>query len=387
MTKLTRRGALTLLGASGLPLPALAQSGDPINIGVMLPLSGGSAIAGREVIQGVQLAFEEGSKDGALGRKLEMITEDDEGSPTKGVTAVRKLIERDRVPVVVGTYVSGVALAATRIAREQNIPMVSAGSTAVTVTDDNTPGNPWFFRGFPGSDLQGQFSGEDIVRTLQKRRVAIIHDNSNYGTTLADQINRVVTESGGTVISRESYNAGEQDFSPLLTRLRSQRPDAVYIGGLVSDGANIVRQAADVGLRTQFVGSGSMMTDSFITLTGAASEGFAVSSMFEPEGPNPVGNEFAARFRARFGGVNPSVHQALGFDAMTIALAALKRAGKPDGTAIQAVLKQGMPDVKLVLGPPGTVAVFDAKGSINFRIGMAQVRNGKRAFVDPPRQQ
>ncbi|MGE0713903.1 MAG: ABC transporter substrate-binding protein [Alphaproteobacteria bacterium] len=367
--------AVLAAGASG----AMAQQ--PVRIGVMLPLSGGSSIAGQEVVSGVKLALEEANaKGGLFGAPIQAFIEDDEGSPTKGTTAVRKLIEGDKVCVIVGTYISGVALAAMKIARDYKVPMSSGGSTAISVTDANEPGNPWFFRAFPGSDIQGRQSAVDAVEVLKKKRFAIIHDNSNYGTTLADVFKKVVAEAKGEMVAVDTYNTGEQDFSPILTKLRALRPEAVYIGGLVGEGATIVRQAAEVGLRTQFIGSGSMMTDKFIELTGPASEGFAVSSMYEPDTPNPVGRAFGERYKAKYG-INSNVHSALGYDSMSIVIEATRRAGKCEGQAIRDTMAAKMADFPLVQGPPGTTAKYDAKGSVDFLIGLAVVKNGKRALM------
>jgi branched-chain amino acid transport system substrate-binding protein len=131
------------------------------------------------------------------------------------------------------------------------------------------------------SSGQGEDTARAIVEQFKKTKVSIIHDNTNYGVTLADQVTQVVTKAAGQILSRDGYNAGEQDVSSLLTRLRGSKPEALYIGGWAGDGANIVRQSAEVGLKAQFVGSGSMLSDDFIRLAGPAAEDFAVASLYE----------------------------------------------------------------------------------------------------------
>jgi branched-chain amino acid transport system substrate-binding protein len=379
MTLFSRRHMLSILGASvATPHIVRAQDTGPIKIGGMLPLSGPASIEGRQIIQGLQFAVEEwNAKGGVLGRKIELVMEDDESNATKGVTAVRRLIEREKVPFIIGTYASAVAAAASKVSAEYKIPMLSGGSTGAIVTDQNTPGDPWFFRSWPDSNGQGEDTAKAIVQLFKKTKIAIIHDNTNYGVTLADQVTKVVSGFGGSIVSKDSYNAGEQDFSSMLTRLRTMRPEAVYIGGWAGDGANIVRQAAEVGLRTQFVGSGSMISDDFIKLAGPASEGFAVATLFEASTPNPVGKAFAERFAPRFN-QDANTFSSLGYDSTTIALEAMRRVGKPDGLEIQKMLKSGMKDWQIVQGPPGTTAAFDEKGSVNFPMFIAVIRNGKR---------
>ena len=378
MTRLSRRQTLPLL-AAGLAMPGLvrAQEG-PIRIGGMLPLSGPASIEGQQIIRGLQFAVEEANKaGGALGRQIELVVEDDESNATKGVTIVRRFAEREKVPFVVGTYASAVAAAASRVLREYKIPMLSGGSTGAIATDENPPGDPWFFRSWPDSNGQGNDTAKAIVTQFKAKRIAIIRDNTNYGATLADQVVKVTKEAGAEVVSIDTYNAAEQDFSTMLTKIRTLRPDAVYIGGWAGDGANIVRQAAEVGLRTQFVGSGSMISDDFIRLAGPACEGFAVATLFEPSTPNPVGRAFAERFRTRYKS-EPNTFSSLGYDSTSIAIEAMRRAGKADGAAVQEVLKAKMKDFPIVQGPAGTTAAFDQKGSVNFPMFIAVVKGGKR---------
>ena len=382
MIQRTRRAVLAAAAASGL-LPRIvwaqqAAQRNPVKLGCILPLSGPSSVAGSEIVMGVKLAVEE-AKGGLFGSPIQLFIEDDEGIPARGASAARKLIESDGVCAISATYVSGVALAIRRVAAEAKIPVVSAGSTSVTVTDANTPGDPWFFRAFHGSDEQGDQSASDIVRKLRGKRIALIYENSAYGKSLAEQVRAVVTKAGSTIVSEDSYNSGEQDFGAVLARLKAAKPDTVYLGGLIGEGSAIVRQAGEIGLKAQFVGSGSMMTDKFIELAGPSSEGFAVSSMYEPSTPNPVGYAFGERFQARYK-ISADVLSALGYDSMNVLIEAVRRAGKPDGPAIRDSLMH-MADFPLVQGPPGTTAKFDPKGSVSFRIGLSVVKDAHREWL------
>lgn len=380
MSDISRRQVLGIAASVALPLSAQAQDTSPIRIGAMLPLSGPAAIEGAQVRRGIEFAVAEANaKGGVFGRKLELVLEDDEGNSTKGVTAVRKMIERDKVPFIVGTYATAVVLAASKVAREYKVPMISGGSTAAAGTDSNTPGDPWFFRPWPDSNIQGAETSQAMVRMFKGKRIGIIHDSTNYGTTLADQAGRIVPQDGGQIVFRESFNAGEKDFSTMLTRLRTLRPDVVYVAGWAGDGATIVRQAAEVGLRTQFVGSGSMVSDDFIKLAGPASEGFAVATIFEPSTTNRFGRAFGERYRAAYK-EDAGTLNSLGFDSANIAIESMRRVGKPDGAAIQQMLKGGMKDFPLVNGPEGTTANFDAKGSVIFPMFVAVIKNGKRVL-------
>jgi len=363
-----------VLGAS----PAAAA--EPIKIGVILPFTGGSSLAGTEVFSGVTLALEEvNAAGGVLGRPIELVKEDDESVPTKGVTAAQKLITRDRVVALIGTYNSAVALPASDVARKAKIPMVTGGSTAVSVTKANTPGDPWFFRHFPGSDEQGTQSAQDVVLRLKKKRLAILYENTAYGKDLEKTFREVTAKVGATVVSSETYNQGDPDFYTQLTKLKSLAPDGVYIAGLIAEGAAILRQARELGLGTQFIGSGGLMSDKLIELAGPSSEGFAISTMYEPSTNNPVGAEFGKRFAKRFG-VAANTHSALGYDAMRVVADAVRRAGSTDGAAIQKAL-MATKEFLTVQGPPGTRTAFDDIGGAHFKIGLSVVKDGKRTLL------
>lgn len=365
---------VTLLAA------ALATAAEPIKIGVILPFSGGSSIATTEIFNGITLALEEiNGAGGVLGRKIELIREDDESVPTKGVTAAQKLITRDKVVALIGTYNSAVALPASDVARKAKIPMVTGGSTAVTVTKANTPGDPWFFRHFPGSDEQGTQSAQDVVVRLKKKKLAILYENTTYGKDLEKTFREVTTKAGATIVSSETYNHGDTDFYTQLTKLKALAPEAVYIAGLVAEGTAILRQAHELGLKTQFIGSGGLMSDKLIELAGPAAEGFAISTMYEPSTNNPVGAEFGKRFAKRFG-VAANTHSALGYDALRVLADAIRRAGSTEGIAIRSAL-MATREFEAVQGPAGTKVVYDDIGGAHFKIGLSVVKGGTRILL------
>lgn len=363
-----------------LALATAAGAADPVKIGVILPFTGGSSIASSEIWNGITLALEEANgAGGVLGRKIELVKEDDESVPTKGVTAAQKLITRDKVVALLGTYNSAVALPASDVARKAKIPMVTGGSTAVSVTKANTPGDPWFFRHFPGSDAQGTQSAQDVVVRLKKKRLAVLYENTAYGKDLEKTFREVTTKAGATIVSSETYNHGDTDFYTPLTKLKSLAPDGVYIAGLIAEGAAILRQASELGLKTQFIGSGGLMSDKLTELAGPAAEGFAISTMYEPSTNNAVGAEFGKRFAKRFG-VAANTHSALGYDALRVLVDALQRARSTEGLAIRNAL-MATKDFQAVQGPPGTKVVFDEIGGAHFKIGLSVVKDGKRVLL------
>lgn len=371
-------------GAAALALAGAVASGsafavDPVKVGVVLPFSGGNSLSGGEVLAGLTLALEEhNATAGPSDARIEIVREDDAGVPTTGVSAVQKLIERDKVVAVIGSQTSNVSLPAGDVARRAKIPMLSGGATSTGLTDANAPGDPWYFRHFPGSGQQGPESAEDAVKRLNCKRLAILYENTSYGRSLAETFSKAATGAGGTIVMQEHYEQGEQDFYTVLTRIRGTNPEGVYLAGLIAEGAAILRQAAEIRFKTQFVGSGGMVTDSLLELAGPASEGFAVSVMYEPSTNSPVGRDFGDRFTKRFK-LPGNTLSGVGYDAGRIMFDAIRRAKATDGLAIRNALMTS--NVELAMGPPGTRVKFDPKGASAFKLGLAVVKNGKRELL------
>ncbi|MCO5093155.1 ABC transporter substrate-binding protein [Bosea sp. (in: a-proteobacteria)] len=370
--------ATAALAAALAATPGLAA--DPVKVGLIIPLSGGNSLSGAEVLSGVTLAIEEcNAAVGPNGRQVQIIKEDDAGVPTTGASAAQKLIERDRVVAIIGSQTSNVATAIGNVGRKARVPVVTSGAASSDITETNTAGDPWIFRAMPGTGDQGAESASDMIKMLNLKRVAIIYDNSSYGRLLNDSFTKGVKALGGEVVAAEHYEQGEQDFYTLLTRVRETKPDGVFIAGLIAEGASILRQAHEINFKTQFYGSGGMISNSLLDLAGReASEGFAVNVMYEPNTNNPRGKAFGERFQKRFSlpGNTLSGH---GFDVGTLVCDAVQRAKTLDGVGVRDALRTS--NVEMVEGPAGTRVKFDDKGASYFKLGTAIVKNGVRTLL------
>lgn len=352
---------------------------ETVRIGVILPLSGANSLSGSEVLSGITLAVEEfNASEGTDGLQVEIIPTDDAGVPTQAVSGAQKLIERDGVIGILGSQTSNVSIAVGNVAREAKIPVITGGAAASEITESNKAGDPWIFRAMPSTLEQGRETAADILNILKFKRVAIIYDNSSYGRLLNDSFTEAFTKGGGEIVGREHYEQGEQDFYNVLTRLRESNPEVVYLAGLVAEGAAILRQAGEISFTPQFVGSGGMVTDSLLQLAGPASEGFAVSVMYEPNTNNPIGKEFGERFQNRFS-IPGNTLSGVGYDGARIMLEALSRTEKLDGTSLRDAIRSS--NLELVEGPPGSRAKFDEQGASYFKLGLAVVKDGKRELI------
>jgi branched-chain amino acid transport system substrate-binding protein len=372
-----RRTFLTTMAAAACG-PAFAAN--PIPVGLLIPLSGGNSLSGAEVLAGVTLALEEfNAAGGANGRPIELVRVDDAGAPTTGASAAQKLIERDRVVAIIGSQTSNVSVAVGNVGRRAKIPVVTSGAASAEITDGNTAGDPWIFRAMPSTTEQGAESADDAVKLLKLKKLGVIYDNSSFGRLVSESFIKAAKTQGAEIVASEHYEQGEQDFYTLLTRIRQKAPDGVYIAGLIAEGAAILRQAAEINFKTQFIGSGGMISNSLLELAGRnASEGFAVSVMYEPNTTNPKGKEFGERFQKRFNlpGNTLSGH---GYDVGYLVFDAIKRAKALDGPSVRDAIRTS--NIELVEGPPGSRVKFDDKGASYFKLGTAVVRNGVRELL------
>lgn len=375
-----RRTFLATVAASAIIAGGAAFAADPVKIGLIIPLSGGNSLSGAEVLAGVTLAAEEcNAAAGANGRTIQIVKEDDAGVPTTGASAAQKLIERDRVVAIIGSQTSNVSIAIGNLGRKTKVPVITAGAASSEITESNVAGDPWIFRAMPGTGEQGGESASDMLKLLKLKRVAVIYDNSSYGRLLSDSFVKAVKSMGGELVATEHYEQGEQDFYTLLTRVRETKPEGVFIAGLIAEGAAILRQSSEINFKTQFYGSGGMISNSLLDLAGkAASEGFAVNVMYEPNTTNPFGKAFGERFQKRFSlpGNTLSGH---GFDVGSIVCDAVKRAKTTDGTGIRDAIRTS--NIEIVEGPPGSRVKFDDKGASYFKLGTAIVKNGVRTLL------
>jgi branched-chain amino acid transport system substrate-binding protein len=356
-----------------------AFAANPVKVGLILPFSGVNALSGGEVWAGVTLAIEEfNAANSASGLTVEVLKEDDGGVPSTGVSAVRKLIERDKVVAILGSQTTGVTLPASEVTRQAKIPHLAAGAAGTVLTATNKKGDPWCFRHIPGSEQQGRESATDAVKRLDLTRIAIVYENTAYGRSLAETFGKVAKDNGATIVAQEHYEQGEQEFYTLLTRVKATNPNGVYLAGLIAEGAAMLRQAGEINFKTRFIGSGGMVTDSLIKLAGPASEGFGVTVQYEPNTPSPLGKAFGEKFQKRFN-IPGNTLSGLGYDAGRIMFDAIKRAKSMSGVDIRDSLLTS--SVEIVEGPPGSKVSFDDMGASYFKLGLAIVKNGQRVLL------
>ena len=326
-------GLLAAAVALGLASCAKKEAGD-ILIGGVAPKTGEAATFGISCENGVRLAVEQqNAAGGLLGRKIQLIYEDDKGDPVAGKLAFSRLIERNRVCAVVGAVMSKVSLPGAEVAESAHTPMITSSSTNEQVT----LGRRYVFRACFTDSFQGAACAHIAWDTIKARRAAVLYDSGNdYNKGLAEAFKKVFTDLGGQVVAYESYPSRSSDFKPQLTKMLSAEPDALFLPNYYNDVALQAMQARETGLKAALLGGDGW--DSPELLKVPAVEGGYFSNHFSRASDSPVVKAFVAAYQQRFGG-EPDALASLGYEAAEILLDAIRRAGSDDPDKIRDALE------------------------------------------------
>ncbi len=331
----------TLLKISAAALLACAlvarADSDDIKIGEYASLTGKEAAFGQSSHKGTLLAVEEiNAGDGVLGRKLDLITEDDQSEPGEPSTAVRKLIARDKVVAILGEVASSRSLEAAPVCQAARIPMISPSSTNPKVTQIGR----YIFRVCFIDSFQGTVLAKFARETLHSRRIALLTSvSSAYSVGLAKFFKDRFTSDGGEIAIEEKYSEGDKDFHAQLTAIKAANIDAIFVPGYYTEAALICKQAHELGiLGVPIFGGDGWEAPELVQIGGADVEGCYFSTHYSSQMPSPEVQSFVKRFQARFNGETPDAMAALGYDSAMILADAIKRAGSTQNTKIRDAL-------------------------------------------------
>ncbi|MGE5576154.1 MAG: ABC transporter substrate-binding protein [Syntrophothermus sp.] len=370
MGKRTSVGLLLIvvLAIGLIGLPALAA--EPIKIGTVLPTTGPIATFGQSTLNGIRLAIEEiNAAGGVLGRPIELINEDTKSDATETRNAVAKLITRDNVLAIIGEVASTNTLAGAPVAQAEKVPMVTPGSTNEKVTEVGD----YIFRTVFIDPYQGKVVANFAAKSLKAKRAALLTAlSSDYSMGLASVFKAEFTKRGGKIVSEQSYSEGDQDFSAQLTKIRSIKPDVLYIPGYYTEIALIARQAKQLGVKVQILGSEGTESPKLFELGGDAVEGILFSTHYSAEVKNPIAQRFLKNYKAKYG-KDPEALSALGYDAALVVADAIKRAGKVDRNALRDALARTK-NVQVVTG----VITLDAKRNPIKSVVILRVEKGQK---------
>lgn len=329
------------LGAALLPWLGCKPSGgaggdspaDTIRVGEYASLHGNEATFGQSSHNGTVIAVEEiNNAGGVLGRKIELITEDNQSKAGESATIVKKFISRDHVVAVLGEVASGRSLEAAPICQTNHVPMISPSSTNPEVTAKGD----YIFRVCFTDPFQGRLLAEFGRKTLKANKVALLADvSSAYSEGLAKYFREPFEKSGGQVVIDKKYSGKDKDFRAQLTAIKAANVDAIFVPGYYTEVGLIVSQARQLGITVPMFGGDGWEAPELIEIAGAKNlENAFYSTHFSPENPEPLIQKFVATYQTKFGS-KPDAMAALGYDSAMVLFDAIKRAGTTDGPKLR----------------------------------------------------
>src|SRR6202521_2413600 len=338
------------LGAS-LTLSTAAFAQD-ITIAVAGPMTGGESAFGRQMKNGAEQAVADfNAAGGVLGKKLALEIGDDACDPKQARSVAEKFASA-KIPFVAGHYCSSSSIPASEAYADGNVLQITPASTNPLFTERKL----WNVARVCGrDDQQGLVAADYIAKFYKGKNVAILNDKTTYGKGLADETKKALNKIGFTEKMFESYNKGDKDFTAIVSRMKRDNIDLVYVGGYHQESGLIVRQMRDQGLQTVLMAGDALADKEFASITGPAGEGTLFT--FGPDPRNkPTAKAIVERFKAK--NVDPEGYTLYTYAAMQVWSQAATKAGTTDAKKVAETIRAGTWNT--VIGPIS----YDKKGDI-----------------------
>ena len=346
-----------------------------VKVGVFLPLTGDNAAGGELELRGIKLANQLHPE--VLGKKVELVVADNKSDKAEAASVAARLIEKDKVSVLVGSYGSSLSMAAGNIVKENKVPAVGTSCTNPQVTANND----YYFRACFIDPFQGKVMAEYAHQNGFKK-VAIVQEVSNdYSVGLAKFFREEFVKLTGdenSIVDVANYQTGDKDFTAILTNIKALNPDALFAPGNFSESALLVKQARQLGIDAQFMGGDTWETQEFIDVGGKDVEGVALSTAFDREkASTEEAKKFLDAYTKEYNG-EPSALTAMAYDAYLIAVSGIEKAGTATDTVKIRDAIAATKDLECVTG----MTTLDENGDPIKGVVIKTVKDGKFTFKD-----
>lgn len=362
-----------------LPFLTLALLGgctkneNEILVGEYGSLTGSDATFGKSTNKGIRMALDEfNEKGGIKGKKLKLITLDDQGKNEEAAAAVTRLITQNKVVAVLGEVASSRTKAAAPIAQQHKVPLITPSST----NPDVTKIGDYVFRVCFIDPFQGYVMAKFAVENLKLKKAAILRDvKSDYSMGLADVFATEFKKMGGEIVADVSYQAGDIDFKAQLTQIRSKNIEALFIPGYYTEVGLIAQQARQLGIKAPLLGGDGWDSAKLNEIGKDAVNGSYFSNHYTTESTEPVVTEFIKKFKAKFG-ETPDGLAAAGYDAAMVLFQAMERASSLDSK----VLRDEIAKTANFPGVTGKITLNENRDAVKSAV-VVQVQGDERKFI------
>jgi len=348
---------------------------DTIRIGEYASLTGKEAAFGQSSHKGTMLAIEEiNAAGGVLGKKLELLYEDDQSKSGESATDVRKLIARNHVVAVLGEVASSRSLESAPLCQQSHVPMISPSSTNPKVTEVGD----YIFRVCFIDPFQGTVLAKFARKDLKAGRVAVLTSvSSAYSVGLGKFFKEEFVKEGGVIAIEQKYSEGDKDFRAQLTAVKAENVEAIFVPGYYTEAALICKQAHELGLTVPIFGGDGWEAPQLVEIGGADVEGCYYSTHYSPHNTSNEVHTFVEHFRQRWNGETPDAMAALGYDSACVLADAIRRAGTTEGPK----LRDAIAATRGFRGVTGVTTIDEHRNASKAAV-IITVKNGQFQFVE-----
>jgi branched-chain amino acid transport system substrate-binding protein len=356
------------------PSSETAVESNVIKVGEFASLTDSEATFGQSSHKGTALAVDDlNAAGGVLGKKIQLLTEDDQSQAGQPATVVRKLISSDGVVAILGEVASSRSLEAAPICQENKIPMISPASTNPKVTEVGD----YIFRVCFIDPFQGTVMANFARKTLKLKTAAILKEaSSDYSVGLAKFFEQGFMADGGKIVAEENYSHGDKDFSAQLTAIKAANPEGIFVPGYYTEVGLIALQARQLGITVPLFGGDGWESSALVPIGGKALEGCYFSTHYSPQDTSPAVQDFVKEFQAKYN-ETPDAMAALGYDSAMILADAMKRAGTTDGAKVRDALAA----TKDFSGVTGKITI-DANRNASKPAVILTITNGQFQYIE-----
>ena len=343
-----------------------------VKIGVVLPLTGPIAAFGETSKNGLEVAYE---KNHTLsnGDNIKLVYVDDRGDKVEAATAVKRLLDKDKVSVILGEVASSNSMAMAPIAEKNKTPMITHASTNPRVTK----GKKYVTRACFIDPFQGAVMAKYALDNNLKTAVVVTDAKQDYSVGLSKAFKKAYTAGGGKILKTVLINSGDKDFNAQVTAIKQANPDIIAFTGYYPEAALLVKQARDMGVKTPFIGADGVGFPELIKIAGKAAEGFMYTDHFnEAAATSKEAKEYVEAFHKKYNKPADSMG-ALAADAYGMIVAAMEKCIKEGkGSDNKECINTNLRNTKGYKGITGEITINENGDAVKSAV-INEVKDGK----------
>lgn len=351
-----------------------------VKIGVIAPLTGSQAAFGEALKNGYLIALDEiNAKGGVLGKRLELDFYDDQSKPDQAVQGVSKLVDQDRMPLILGSYSSESTMAMIPAVTHRQVPLIIPIAVADNLLDSKSP---WIFRLGASTTDYARATVAFLKDNGGPKTMAIVYENTNFGQSSLKAMTAVAQVGGIKLVAVEPYEAKSPDYRAVLQRVKRANPEVIYFCSYLLDATTLMRQSQEIDLDPRYytsAGTGFAIAE-FPTSKGAGKNAEYTFTVMQwlPEARWAGSKEFDAEYFRRYN-AHPTHHPMSAYATLQVAAHAINDAKSLNS----AMIRDAIRNVNLTMTPFGPIK-FDASGQNQHPLMITQVQGGQFRIVYPP---